>query len=78
MGVAKHVLAFDSLCRARTGVRKCLLAFDSLWASLVIVTLIVCVRELCYHRSTILLIVRTSPFPGKLLITFNARNGMLI
>ena len=60
------------------GVAKCVLAFDSLWTSLVIVTLIVCLCELCYHRFTILLIVRTSPFLGKLLITFNARNGMLI
>ena len=38
MGVAKHVIAFGSLCRARTGVRERLLAFDSLWTSLVIVT----------------------------------------
>ena len=38
MGVAKHVLAFDSFCGTRTGVRECLLAFDSLWTGLVIVT----------------------------------------
>ena len=30
MGVAKRVLAFDSLCGARTGVAKCVLVFDSL------------------------------------------------
>ena len=30
MGVAKRVLAFDSLCGARTGVAKCVLVFASL------------------------------------------------
>ena len=30
MEVAKHVLAFDNLCRARTGVAKDVLTFDSL------------------------------------------------
>ena len=30
MGIAKRVLAFDSLCGARTGVAKCVLVFDSL------------------------------------------------
>ena len=38
MGVAKHVLAFDSLCGARTRVRERQLAFESLWTGLVIVT----------------------------------------
>ena len=28
MGVPKHVLAFDSLCGARTGVATSVLAFD--------------------------------------------------
>ena len=38
MGVVKRVLAFDSLCGARTGVVKRVLAFDGLWTGLVIVT----------------------------------------
>ena len=33
MGVAKHVLAFESLCGAQTGVRERLQAFDILWTS---------------------------------------------
>ena len=40
MGVAKRVLAFDSLCKAR----ERLLAFESLWTGLVIVTSNVIVR----------------------------------
>ena len=38
MGVAKCVLAFDSLCGARMGVVKRVLAFDGLWTGVVIVT----------------------------------------
>ena len=30
MGIGKHVLAFDSLCGARTGVAKHVIAFGSL------------------------------------------------
>ena len=63
-GVAKHVIAFDSLCGGQMGVRERLLAFDSLWTSLVTVTYIVCLFELCYYRSNVrivLLIVRTPP-----------------
>ena len=64
MGVAKRVLVFNSLCRARTEVRECLLAFDSLWTGLVIVTSNVynVFVELCCYRSnfqTIPLIVET-------------------
>ena len=45
MGVAKCVLAFDSLCGAQTGVREHLLAFDSLRTGLVIVTSNVYIRK---------------------------------
>ena len=55
----------DSLCRARTGVREHVLTFDSLWTGLVIVTRPVCVIiDLIFL--TILLIVGTPPFLGKI------------